>query len=214
MGGLAQNPPSAKSVFSNSTPGCAGIAGCDHAFTARHQHAVPAMMCYLAGFQIILLTDEKSRTGIRAKPVGFSRSLRLAALWMAWRAAGAVSSWFRVKSFATLSDLASPMAKSPKRFYRITPEQVNLALTKRGTAAVIRRSLGRWRRTSCSARLYDSPNSISEGWSCPPAGPAEPSVHPALRLTGNEIQAAKYLKRAQELFPNNEDYRSRGRRNE
>ena len=205
---------SAQSVFSNlDTWLLLGIAGVTMHSQLDTNMQVPAMMCYLAGFQIILLTDEKEpeRTlGTKTRwflQVGFV----LAALWMALAGGwGSVKLVQGEKAFATLCDLASPMGKKPEEFYRVSPEQVNLALNK---AVELRPySPFPWQVAAdfmFGRGLYD----IAEIYYLkalelsPERASLNHRLHRLYRLTGNEAQAAKYLKRAQELFPNNEDYR-------
>ncbi len=188
-----------------------GIAGLTMHSQLDTNMQVPALMCYLAGFQIILLTDEtpvprplKYRHYVQA---GFI----LAALWMAL--AGGWLGYRQVtgeKAFSVLSDLATPMGKKPEEYYRITPAQVNMALNK--TIELRPYSPFPW-QIAADFMFARGQFDVAEQYylKALALSPLRASFHHRLhrvyRMTGQEAKAAEYLKNARELFPVNEDYK-------
>lgn len=189
-----------------------GIAGVTLHSQLDTNMQVPAVMCYLAGFQIILLTDE---TPVPRPPMKYRNWLQagfiLAAVWMAL-----AGGWCGIrqvrgeKAFAVLSDLATPAGKKPEEYYRITPEQVNAALRKTielrpyspfpwQVAADFMFARGQFDLAEC---YYLKALELS-----PQRASFSHRLHRVYRMTGQEAKAAEYLKRAREQFPANPDYK-------
>ncbi len=173
---------------------------------------VPAVMCYLVGLHVILLTDDddKERAAPKINRYVLQGIFMVVALWLAL--AGAVNSYQMVqgeKAFAELSELASPQGKKPGEFYRVTPDQVNVALDK--VVKLRPYSPFPWQVAGdfmFGRGLYDAAERyyLKALELSPQRASINHRLHRVYRMTHREADAEKYLQRARELFPRNEDY--------